>query len=237
MEKLKGQKDIAYILGTSESLQDTPWNTKNADYLACWPVLTQPCAQGMRIDKVFELHEERTWKNYESMIKEYHERFPNTIFYMQREYPGLEFAKTFPLDKIQDSIPNQFLKRYFTNTMAYMIAYAVMTGYKVLNLFGINLCVEEEEYSMQRACAEAWLGYAIGKGVTINIAQPSALLANSYMYGYEGHKDVQIKLVQTKEQIKLGVEELEKRFAAVKEDLDSQKGSLRMAEYLIREFR
>ena len=81
MEKLKG-REIAYILGTSESLSETPWNNKNADYLACWPVLTQPCAQGMRIDKVFELHEEKTWKDWKNMIIEYHDRFPKTVFYI-----------------------------------------------------------------------------------------------------------------------------------------------------------
>ena len=232
-KKLPDNKEC-YILGTSESLEKTPWDMKGVDYLACWPVVTVPPSQGHRIDKVFELHEERTWIDYKHLIVNYKDKYPKTDIYMQRIFPGLEFAKVFPINEIQDTIPYYLLKRYFTNSIAYMVAYAIYSGYKKINLSGINLCVEEEEYSMQRSCVEAWLAYALGKEIEITIMQESALFKCPYMYGYEGHKDTQIKLVQLKETVILGLNNLKKKAYEAQKDADIQEGAVRILDHMIK---
>jgi hypothetical protein len=237
MNKLKGSNDTVWILGTSESLTDTPWDRKNEDYWCCWPVVSQPCAQGHRIDVAFELHDEKTWQEYKQSIVDFNEKNQKSIVLMQRIYPGLEFAKVFPLEKLQDSINNKLLKRYFSSTIAYMIALAIYVGYKKINLCGINLATEEEEYSLQLACACAWVGYGVGKGVEINITQPSAILKLPYMYGYEGHKDTMIKIIKMKDSITLGYNQLAEKQRQITEELSEQRGALRMLEMLSREFK
>jgi len=213
-------------------LVDTPWEIESADYWACWPVTTQECAQGKRIDVVFELHDEKVWQKYKHVIKQLLKKNPDMDFYMLREYKEIPRAKSFPLGEIQDSINNIYMKRYFTSTIAYMIAYAIYKGYKTINLHGIALSVEEEEYSMQRSCAEAWLAYGIGKGCTVNIAQPSSLMLCNYMYGYEGDKDVSIKLSQTKEGVIMALEELEEKKHQAEMELEQQRGALNMMNIL-----
>jgi hypothetical protein len=233
--KLKGQKDTVYILGTSGSLENTPWDKEDCDYWGCWPVATQPCAFGHRLDVVFELHEEKTWQTYKDVIKAFQKKNPNTILYTQREYKELNGCTKFPLEELQESIGDDLLKRYFTNSIAYMIAFAVFKGYKVINLFGIALAVDEEEYSMQRSCAEAWIGYAIGKGCKINIMQPSALMNLNYLYGYEGNKDVIIKLVQVKEAVNMALDDLRKKAGQADRDLAQQEGAKKLIEILIQD--
>lgn len=53
-----------------------------------------------------------------------------------------------------------------------------------IGLFGIDLVVEEE-YFHQKACAEFWIGLAVGRGIEVYIPPQSALCKQSYRYGYE----------------------------------------------------
>lgn len=104
---------------------------------------------------------------------------------------------------------------YFTSTVAFMTALAIdeidrrvdtrlnaemtlmgLTGSAVrkrlsdlyteytIGLFGIDLVVEEE-YFWQKACAEFWIGLAVGRGIEVFIPPQSALCKQMYRYGYE----------------------------------------------------
>ena len=218
------KNDIAYLLGTSDSLPLTPWDKEDVDYIACWPVSTQDCARGRRIDVFFELHEQETWENWRKPLEDWVKKNPDKTLFMQRD--GLiEGAKKFDLESIQDSVP-KLLRRYFTSSIAFMFAYAIQQGYKKIVLYGISLGADEEEYSLQRSCAEAWLSYAMGKGIEVEISQPSSMFATNNIYGYEGRKDVIIKAVQFKEGLGQALAELEKRKQAAIEEYNQQKGGI-----------
>jgi len=90
--------------------------------------------------------------------------------------------KVFPLEEICEKFNNH----YFSNTINYMIAYALYKGYKKLRLYGIDH-IRHETYTMERSGVEFWLGIAVGMGVEVEIAEGSALLQtfNGKLYGYQ----------------------------------------------------
>lgn len=91
----------------------------------------------------------------------------------------------YPLEKM--------LSRYFTNSFAYMIAYALYKKYKKIDLYGCPLAMKEE-YREQRPCIEFWLGMAVGKGVEVTLHGESMLFNSGLhagLYGYEWNQHYQ----------------------------------------------
>jgi len=86
------------------------------------------------------------------ITREKHKLFPTAI--------------PFPYDKM----PVQ----YFSNSIAYMIAYAVHRGATEIEMYGVALLLEHE-YSDQRPCIEFWIGYAIGKGIKVTVHGPTTI--------------------------------------------------------------
>ncbi len=64
---------------------------------------------------------------------------------------------------------------YFKNDMSYMIAYAVLRGYKHLSLWGVDQS-GPEMYTMARPYVMFWLGIATGEGVKWELSPTSVLL-------------------------------------------------------------
>ena len=94
----------------------------------------------------------------------------------------IEFTtnENFPMDDIPEE------QRYFTNSVCYMIAMAILEGYERVELYGVNQ-MGLFEYMEQRRGVEFWVGYALGRGIEVVINEPSKLLTNSAdtPYGYE----------------------------------------------------
>lgn len=99
----------------------------------------------------------------------------------RKTYPYKEIVKSFQCD-------------YFTDTVCYMIAYALYKySYMAINpngvvrreikyplslrLFGIDMCTSRE-YQQSKGGVEHWLGIARGMGVAIEIAKGSSIFAN-----------------------------------------------------------
>ena len=73
---------------------------------------------------------------------------------------------------------------YFQSTIAYMVAWAMLTGFKELGIWGVDLVVGDE-YFYQKCNLEWWLGIAEARGVTVTIPKESALLKQHHRYGYQ----------------------------------------------------
>jgi hypothetical protein len=129
------------------------------------------------------------------------------------------------------------MKRYFTSSIAYSLAYAIYLGYEELILHGIALAVDEEEYSLQRTCAEAWIAYAMGKGVKISIAQPSSLFNSFFLYGYEGAQDIIIKLTQMRDALNNSLNVYDKDLEKAKSNKLEQQGAISLINRQIEMFK
>lgn len=231
------KNDTVVLLGTSNTLINTPWDKKEHDYWACFSVFTQPEIAGHRIDAWFELHPIETWSTFEDGLLRAQEIYPDAPIYMQNVVDKIKNSIKYPLDEIQSSIDNSFLRKYFTSSIPYMIAMAIHKGYKKMILYGISMAVNEEEYSRQRSCAEAWLNYALGKGIKYEIAQPAAIMKCNYMYGYDIPGDVVIKLSQTRDAANNSLDDLRMREQAARDERLIQEGCVRAFDYLIKEYR
>lgn len=103
------------------------------------------------------------------------------------KYEEIPLSEAFPLKECVA----KFGMPYFSNTIAYMIAYALLKGAKEIELYGVNQA-GSHEYSEERPSVEYWLGIAAGMGVKITIGgKDSQLLKykgnvsqNGMLYGY-----------------------------------------------------
>ena len=98
------------------------------------------------------------------------------------KYEEIPLSEAFPLE---DCV-KEFGLPYFTNTIGYMIAYALLKGAKEIQLFGVNQA-GSHEYVEERGGVEYWIGIAMGKGVEVTInGKDSQLLKYKGRYNPEG---------------------------------------------------
>ena len=102
---------------------------------------------------------------------------------MQQHYPDVPASIKYPLEQVVTEFP----WGYMTNTVAYMIALALMEGVTHIGIFGADY-VGASEYLAQRGCCEYWLGVAEGRGVHLRFPPGCDLLNRPHLlYGYESH--------------------------------------------------
>lgn len=101
-------------------------------------------------------------------------------------YAEIPLSEAFPLEECV----KQFGHAYFTNTICYMIAYALLQKPREIHIFGVNQA-GSHEYNEERGGVEYWIGQAIGRGVKVFInGKQSQLLkykgryGNNILYGY-----------------------------------------------------
>ena len=98
-------------------------------------------------------------------------------------YKYLEIPKSeaFPLEEVEKTFGRGVM--YFSNTIAFMICYALLKGAKEIELFGVNQA-GSHEYHEERGSVEFWLGIAIGLGVKVTInGKDSQLLQHKGRWG------------------------------------------------------
>lgn len=102
------------------------------------------------------------------------------------KYAEIPKSEAFP---IHEAV-KEFGIPYFTNTICYMIAYAVLKGAKEIDIFGVNQA-GSHEYLEEKGGVEYWIGVAVGRGIKVTInGKDSGLLrfkgryGNDQLYGY-----------------------------------------------------
>jgi hypothetical protein len=110
-------------------------------------------------------------------------------------YKNAEYGKTVGLEITEyplHDIIKEFKTTYFSNSVAYMIAYAMYKGVTSMDLYGIDH-LTGFSYLNERAGVEYWMGRAVQSGIKIHIAIGSALLrtCTGRMYGYDKFFDGQ----------------------------------------------
>jgi hypothetical protein len=97
--------------------------------------------------------------------------------------PGVKKFEPYPLW----DIVSYFKSDYFTNSFAYMMAYAIWLGcYKKIRLYGVDMSANHELYRNERGGVEFWIGVAIGSGIEVEISKGSSVAQRNF-YGLESN--------------------------------------------------
>lgn len=102
----------------------------------------------------------------------------------QNHYDSLPTSRRIPVEEMIE----KWGAKYFTSTIAYMIAHALYEGCDELVLHRINSAVASQEYYHQKPCHDFWCGVAIGMGVRV-FTSPDAFLMKPHpwcapLYGF-----------------------------------------------------
>lgn len=99
--------------------------------------------------------------------------------------------KEYPLQ----SIISKFNSRFFTNSISYMIAYALYEGFENISLYGVDMD-SQSEYEFERPSVSYWIGFARGLSVEVTIA--SEVDNPIFLYGFDDYSVLIQKLKDRK---------------------------------------
>ena len=156
-----------------------------------------------RLDKLFFMEDLMSW------LPQQDERYPPVDYTFDKfleQYPNVELIsksddivknvktgekmadiRAYPLYEVCHLAPGG----YFSSTVAYIIAYAILQKEKPVNrlrLYGMEAWSggDANEYNYQRPCMEFWLAFAMGRGIKVEI--PYYMIhtnnCNQNFYGY-----------------------------------------------------
>jgi hypothetical protein len=99
--------------------------------------------------------------------------------YMQNKEPDVPLSIRFPKEDIVAMFGS-----YFTNSISWEIALAIMEGFQEISIFGVDMA-QIGEYKYERPSVEFFCGWARGRGIKLNIPAKSDLLKTMWLYPYE----------------------------------------------------
>lgn len=106
--------------------------------------------------------------------------------YMQYWQPVVPNSVAYPIHEVCEIVFKNYRRgdkkvKYFTSTLAYMMGIAILEKFERVEIYGFELA-DEIEYVKQKACAEFWIGYALGKGIEV-YTPPKSQILFSALYG------------------------------------------------------
>lgn len=149
-----------------------------------------------RADAWFELHPldevGRGWDCTEKQRRERREEHIEWLaeapipVYLQDEDERIPGGLRYPLDEILEYVSERFGDEdaYFTNTISYMLAFALYSEVDEVGIWGVDMALEDE-YQHQRPSVEYWIGLLRGAGIRVRVPHQCDLLQASHLYGYE----------------------------------------------------
>jgi len=94
-----------------------------------------------------------------------------------------------------DDFVEEFQTEYFTDSVTYMIAYALhLNVYDKFRFYGIDMA-SKIEYLTQKGGVEYWIGRAHERGIKTDISKGSALLRTSTVTPYGRKKEYDMSLL------------------------------------------
>ena len=85
----------------------------------------------------------------------------------------------FPFKECEKLVGGQ----YFNNTVSYLIAYAVLQGYKTIELYGMKFIFDHERRNFERQNVRELIFFARGRGIDITAPCDKELFREYELYG------------------------------------------------------
>ncbi len=158
------------ILGNAPSLINTPpplegqetWCANHLQGYSCLPAIQT------QYTRWFNLHSrEHMTRTYPLDYVWY--ALQEKPLYFQRPQPGIRHSMAFPHEELQAA----FGTRYFTCTVAWLLAFAIHLGCQRIELWGIEVARTKPAHAWERPCLFYWIRQAQRRG--IEVVYPSFL--------------------------------------------------------------
>lgn len=168
-------KKLAIVCGSPSSEMAAPFADEAYEV---W-VLGNRLNRYPRADVVFEIHDD---------LSE-HGDVERYVRYLLESGKHLVVGEAFPAEGSQvevfpfDAAKELFGSTYLTSSSAYMLALALLRGFQHIEVYGVDMAVDDHEYFRQRPCMEAWLGFARGRGVTVVLPPQSPVMKSDFVEG------------------------------------------------------
>ena len=150
--------------------------------------------------------------------------------YNQEVFPDFPTSVKYPLEEILRKFP----RKYFTNSISWMLALAIYEGYEDISIYGVDMAMSSE-YSEQRPSCEYFIGYAEGLGINVYIPDQSDLLKTPFLYGFEDEKRdyMRTKLLARKQELERKKAEANQQIGQATASLNTYDGALQDVEYIL----
>ena len=201
------KREKVAIIGFAPSWKEGPFDS-SPDDTEIWCLnemyKVAPEIKNFRAERWFEIHDpyskSKSTKEHHGFLKSC-----SVPLYMQKHYEEFPSSIAFPKDEIMKFFDEKGYKgsKYFTNSISWFIALAIMEGFKTVSVYGIDMATDSE-YGWQRPSCEYWIGLAEGMGIEVIVPPSSDLLKCTQLYAFENNN-------RNRTWIKTQVGELKKR--------------------------
>jgi len=245
---LDTSKPVAIVGFASSSRHQTPFADEG---LEIWSMNHAPLSWLPRWDVLFELHTlehlQRTTAHLTepSAYLDWLKKQPGPgqdgyrPIYTQDVFPVIPASIKMPREELNawfaergQNLKGYYAADYYTSTVSFMLALAIMQGRPKIHIYGVDL-LQDEEYSYQRAGCEYLVGFARGMGIPVFVPEQSALCQANYTYGFSepavaGQLDPFIKYIEDKAGVSEGM------MTKARQDAHTFNGALQMADLAIK---
>lgn len=201
MKKFVRLNDTAAVIGFAPSTRGlAPWNNPKIDLFGLNEEKSFPWFKQDE-DKIagwFQFHARESFmrpdnhndKNHAEWLTKKH---PYPIF-MQEAHDDIPSSVRFPIEAVRKEFGT-----YWRSSIAYIIAWAYIVGYKRLELYGFEMA-SDSEYWGQRANTCYIIAKAMAKGMDIYVP-PTSKLLTGIRYAYENNlvgarQDLEVNLTR-----------------------------------------
>lgn len=119
---------------------------------------------------------------------------------------------------------------YFNNSISWMLAKAILDGYKEIAVFGVDMAIEgvhgQSEYGSQRPSVEYFVGIARGLGIDVRLHEESEICKCAYLYGYDNQMFLRRKWQARLEHLEAQQADASNDYEAIKRGLHETRGAL-----------
>lgn len=143
-----------------------------------------------RWNRMFNIHRrkslEEDWAEGLAADIKWANENPSVPFYVIDEWPDAPSTIPFPRHELSE-MPRP---DYHAGSFDWMVAFAILLGFKRIDLHGAGLVGELGSPLSARPCLEYWCGYAEGRGISVTRANDCDLFYNYHFtktvspYGY-----------------------------------------------------
>jgi hypothetical protein len=164
---------IAIVGGSPSTQMMAPFDDTEYDIWVLGNQMQQ--YEGKRVSRIFEIHDD---------LSEHDARYAQWL--VDFGIPMIVGDK-FPITAKHISVFDKKMARdilpFFSSSPAYMMAQAIIEGVDEIQIYGVDMAVDDHEYFKQRPDMYAWITCAKERGIKVFIPEQSSLYRSNYDEG------------------------------------------------------